>query len=268
MVCCDRCQNWFHSSCVGIHRKSMLKTIKTFYCIACCDELGKNYPHSWQSGSEKLAVKLLKKPKRKMVVGEDTGASPPERQKPRAEFDAAQDSAGIMATAEIVKPEPTASSLSSSTTTQPDQAASNQPDVTANEATTIADASGMLPGAIPIPYAYPAAGFPYAMGAVPNMFYYPQYPAPHQQAAPAVTAAKPSESSEANDKETRDAPKEPAAAPSQPWVCAAPLPAQPVYPAMYPYVGYVMVPPPAPAPAAAAAAAVPAESSDPAGSTS
>src|SRR5690606_37696012 len=65
MVCCDRCQNWFHAGCIGIHRKKTLKSLKGYYCVACCDELGKNYPHAWQSDSEKLLAKRSRRTKRK-----------------------------------------------------------------------------------------------------------------------------------------------------------------------------------------------------------
>lgn len=34
MICCDCCEKWYHTSCLGITR-SFAKNVKTFYCFVC-----------------------------------------------------------------------------------------------------------------------------------------------------------------------------------------------------------------------------------------
>lgn len=34
MICCDSCEKWYHTSCLGITR-SFAKNVKTFYCFVC-----------------------------------------------------------------------------------------------------------------------------------------------------------------------------------------------------------------------------------------
>lgn len=39
MVMCENCDAWFHAECIGI-RKSYVKNIQKYYCVACCRKLG------------------------------------------------------------------------------------------------------------------------------------------------------------------------------------------------------------------------------------
>lgn len=38
MVMCENCEAWFHAECIGI-RKSYVKNIQKYYCMACCKKL-------------------------------------------------------------------------------------------------------------------------------------------------------------------------------------------------------------------------------------
>ena len=34
MICCDHCEKWYHTHCLGITR-SFAKNVETFYCFVC-----------------------------------------------------------------------------------------------------------------------------------------------------------------------------------------------------------------------------------------
>ncbi len=51
MICCEKCEEWFHIACVGISTMTKAKKIDKFYCITCTD-IGA-YPYQWQSVVDK-----------------------------------------------------------------------------------------------------------------------------------------------------------------------------------------------------------------------
>ncbi len=44
MICCEKCEEWFHIACVGIPTMTKAKKIDKFYCITCTDGA---YPYQW-----------------------------------------------------------------------------------------------------------------------------------------------------------------------------------------------------------------------------
>lgn len=52
MVQCEQCEEWFHTECVGI-RKSYVKNVKEYYCVACSKFSGKRMDYQdsfyWES---------------------------------------------------------------------------------------------------------------------------------------------------------------------------------------------------------------------------
>lgn len=46
MICCEKCEVWFHITCVGIPTMTKAKKIDKFYCIACTDAGA--YPFQWK----------------------------------------------------------------------------------------------------------------------------------------------------------------------------------------------------------------------------
>lgn len=49
MICCDMCDDWFHSACMGLHSKVNLKKMDSFICIYCSESKGLSYAFEWSS---------------------------------------------------------------------------------------------------------------------------------------------------------------------------------------------------------------------------
>ena len=49
MICCDGCDNWFHSRCVGLERRARLKSLGSYLCIACAENGRSEYVYEWSS---------------------------------------------------------------------------------------------------------------------------------------------------------------------------------------------------------------------------
>lgn len=51
MVCCDKCDVWFHYSCIGLRTSKMIKNANeadTFLCIHCSELEGNDYKYLWK----------------------------------------------------------------------------------------------------------------------------------------------------------------------------------------------------------------------------
>jgi hypothetical protein len=47
MVCCDSCEQWFHTRCVGIRRKKDLDALDAYVCMRCAQKRGQRYVFAW-----------------------------------------------------------------------------------------------------------------------------------------------------------------------------------------------------------------------------
>ena len=51
MICCEKCDIWFHCACVGLSSKKLLKSLADvpYFCIVCAESNNSQYEYAWKS---------------------------------------------------------------------------------------------------------------------------------------------------------------------------------------------------------------------------